>query len=559
MSLRIARAYKDIGRYSQVLDVLGKRGFGMAIREIHAHAALPISKQLLKKKFPKELKLSGPERARKVLEELGPTFIKLGQVLATRPDLVPSEYIEEFEKLQDEAPKVSFSEVRKIVESELDGELDELFASFERVPIASASIGQVHIATLEDGSQVAVKIQRPGIKEVIQSDVDIMKDLARLAERYIPEARVVRPTRIVQEFEKTIKREMNYLSEGRNVERMRKTAEKFDFIHLPDIHWDKTTQKVLTMEYLEGDELKNWLKGEIPEDERKEIGRRLSKFIMTQILVDGFFQADPHPANFVVMEENEIGVIDLGMVGFIDDRMRNNLLNLFIALMESDCEAVVSVFLDIGSPSETSSMREFRYDLEYLVTQYNNIELKQVSLAEMIGELEYLIMQYHIRVPPNFTLFLKALTQMESILRTIYPDFNTIETVSPIIEAEFRKMSRPEKVVQRAGKKILELQRSLTHIPSKVNEVLDQARKGRLHIQFEHQGLSETVRKFDRMTDKLVFSLVISSIILASAIVMHLPAGPQLLGFSALGLVGYLLAASLGFWLVVMMFTSGRL
>lgn len=559
MSLRILHAHRDIARYSQVLDVLGKHGFGLLIKEIHAHSKLPISKQLLKKKFPEHLEITGPARVRKVFEELGPTYIKLGQILSTRPDLVPPDYIAEFEKLQDRAPKVPFSQVREVLETELGDKIETVFSEFDRDPIASASIGQVHLARLKNNRRVAVKVQRPGIVSTVESDVDIMEDLARLAEKYVPEARVVEPVRIVREFEKTLRREMNYLSEGRNLDRMRSSAKRFKHIRIPEVFWAHTSARVLVMEYFDGDELNVWLKKRIPSTRRKKLGKHLANFFVTQILVDGFFQADPHAGNFVVLKNGDLGVIDLGMVGFIDDRMRENLLKFFFALMRNDNEGVAQTFLGIGSPADASLTDDFVYDVEYLMTQYNNISLSEVRLTELITELEYLIMRYHIRAPPNFTLFLKALTQVESILRKIYPQFNVIKEVRPIVETQMKEMARPDKVARRVGEQLLELNKSIANIPTKINEVLDQTKRGMLKIEFEHLGLSPTVQKFDSMTNRIVFALVISALVIASAIVMHLPAGPQLLGFSAFGLIGYLIAASLGFWLVIMMFTSGQI
>lgn len=559
MALRLARAYKDIGRYSQVLDVLGKYGFGLAITEIHAHSALPISKQLLKKKFSKEFEITGPVRARLVFEELGPTFVKLGQILSTRPDLVPVSYIKEFEKLQDNVPPVKFSKVKKVIESETGKKIEDTFKSFEKIPMASASIGQVHLARLKSGQRVAVKIQRPGLEKIIDADIDIMDDLAHLAEKYFHEARVLEPTRIIHEFHKTLRREMNYHSEGRNLDRMKKAAKKFSFIKVPSVYWEYTTEKMLVMDYFEGEPLNKWLKKKIPATKRKTLGKNLAKFFVTQILVDGFFQADPHPGNFVVEKDGKIGVLDLGMVGFIDRKMQEKLTAFFISLIEGDSEGVADSFLGIGAPVDATRLDDFKYDLEYLMTQYYNISLKEVSLSELIGELEYLMIQYQVHSPPNFTLFLKAITQVEAILRKIYPDFNVINTVRPILKKRFEEMAKPEAIAKRVGESLLDLNKSLVQVPTKLNSVLDEAKKGRMHFEFEHRGLSKTVRKFDRMTNKLVFSFIISAIVISSALVMHLSVGPQFFGLSAFGLIGYVFAASLGFWLVVMMFTSGQI
>jgi ubiquinone biosynthesis protein len=413
-------------RYRQVVNIFIKYGFGVIIEQIH----------ILKFSF-KRKKIKGPIplRIRKLLEELGPTFIKLGQILSTRPDLIPIEYIKEFEKLQDEVEEEDFSIMRDFIEKEIGGKIENVFEEFNTEPIASASLSCVYKAKYK-GKEVAVKVQRPGIKDQILTDIQILYDIAVLIEKFIKESEIYQPVKIVKEFEKSIKRELNFLMEARNIELMKEKL-KDERVFIPEVFKELTTEKILVSEFIDGikiSKIEEWSKYV----EKEKIIKTGIEIILKQVFDIGFFHGDPHPGNIFVLKDGRIGLIDFGQVGYIDDEKRYYLMNLLTGIINGDPNKIVWTLRYMGAIDQKVDVEELKEEIYELVESYKNIPIKNVKIGEILENSFDIMRKNKIKIPVSFTLIGKALITLEGICYFIDPYFKLIEAIEPFY-IEFMK------------------------------------------------------------------------------------------------------------------------
>lgn len=543
-------------RYKQIFDILIKYGFEDIVNALNIKETSYLRKKIEKPQYKALAKLPTEVRARMILEELGPTFIKLGQILSTRPDLIPSEYIEELKKLQDSVPKKSYNTVKEVIEYETGKNIDDIFPYFEKEPIASASIGQVHVAKLRDGKKVIVKVQKPDIERMIESDIKILHDVAGLIEIYIPESKQYSPKLLVSEFAKTIRREQNYRREARNATRFRQNFQGTNLLYIPQVYWEFNTRKVLVLEYIKGKRFNDYLESKPKIASKKTLAKSLNAIYMNMILEHGFFHADPHPGNIIIMNDDVIALVDYGMVGYIDRELRTQLINLLYALAKQDAEKTIALFTEIGMLSDDTDVRKFRADFNEVLHEYYNTELREVHVSDMFHDILEVSRVNKVRLPHNFIYLLKVIGEIESACQLLDPGFNLTKNMRPFLKKLMNKQMDPKYLVKNIHEGLLSFNDFIWKTPKRINNIFDKLEHGRLKIEFEHKGLEQTNRHLENASNKITLAVIIASVIVGSSLLIQSNSG-VIVNF--IGLIGFLFAALLGFWLALTIVRSGKI
>lgn len=558
---RFKRRYKGIDRLRKIINILIKYGFDYFVEQSGLITLTAKGEKILKGKAAKVDQIPHPARVRLALEELGPTFIKLGQTLSTRPDIIPRGYIKELEKLQDEVPPYSYDLVLLMVQKELGANISELFQSFDEKPFAAASLGQAHKAVLKGNkAKVVVKVQRPDMEKIIETDLDILFQLAHLTERYISESRLYDPVGLVEEFAKTIRMELDYSTEGRNAEQFRKNFEEDKTVYIPKIYWDLSSKYILTMEYIEGIKINNLNELDKAGYNRKQIAKNGAKSFMKQMLIDGFFHADPHPGNMLVMEDEIIGFLDFGMMGKIDEESREKFINLFMAVLEYDSNKILAGMLTLGFTSqETIDTRSLKMDIADLLAQYYDKTLKEIVLGEFITQLAQISIKYHIKMPAELALLGKSLLTIEGIGLALDPDFNLTEIAKPYVEEIILERKNPQRLLANITSDLSEFYHLMVLIPRQLSKILKKMEESIFRLELQHQGLENLINALDKASNRLSYSLILVAIIIGSSLIMQTDKGPQFMGFPVIGILGYIISGILGLGLVIMILRSGKM
>ena len=558
---RFKRRYKSIDRLRQIINILIKYGFDYFVEQSGLITLTAKGEKILKGKAARGEKIPHPARVRLALEELGPTFIKLGQTLSTRSDIIPRGYIKELEKLQDEVPPFSYDLVLRVVQKELRTNISELFQSFDEKPFAAASLGQAHKAVLKENKvKVVVKVQRPDIEKIIETDLDILFQLAHLTKRYISESRLYDPVGLAEEFAKTIRMELEYGTEGRNAEQFRKNFEEDKTVYIPKIYWDMSSKYILTMEYIEGIKINNLNELDKAGYNRKQIAKNGAKSFMKQMLIDGFFHADPHPGNMLVMEDEIIGFLDFGMMGKIDEESREKFINLFMAVLEYDSNKILAGMLTLGFTSqETIDTRSLKMDIADLLAQYYDKTLKEIVLGEFITQLAQISIKYHIKMPAELALLGKSLLTIEGIGLALDPDFNLTEIAKPYVEEIILERKNPQRLLANITSDLSEFYHLMVLIPRQLSKILKKMEESIFRLELQHQGLENLINALDKASNRLSYSLILVAIIIGSSLIMQTDKGPQFMGFPVIGILGYIISGILGLGLVIMILRSGKM
>jgi ubiquinone biosynthesis protein len=561
-------AARDLGRLHEIASVLIRYGFGDMVRRMGMANALERAGRVLQWQRAGELAhLEPPARVRRALEELGPTFIKLGQLLATRVDLFEPEWIAEFGKLQDSAPPSPYDGIQQQFIEQLGAPPEQLFAAFDPEPLAAASIAQVHRARLADGSAVAVKVRRPGIRPVIEADLRWLMRLAELAESENPELRNFRPQEVVRQFEQSLQRELDFASECRNAERIAANFAAYTdqdappgagpVIVIPQVYWQWTGERVCVQEYIDGIPGRDLAAADRAGLDRKLLARRGANAVLKMIVEDGYFHADPHPGNVFYLPGNRIAFIDFGMVGRLTEQRRDQLIRLMLGLVQHEPERVADVMLDWtrdGDADEAGMLLE----IQAFVDQYHGVPLKQLSLGAMLNDLVSILRDHHIALPADLALLIKAFITLEGMGRELDPDFDMAGAAMPILERALRARYTPSALFRRGWKSAGEMLGLVADLPHDLSRLLRAARRGRLEIHIDVTHLKHVGNQLDRAANRLVVGIVVAALIIGSSIVMTVPGGPKLMGLPLFGLVGYLGAAAGGVWLLLSIWRSGK-
>lgn len=548
-----------VKRFQKIINTLVKHGFGqlihdLGIDELARH--LPFHWSGKEKK--EMVELSRPVRIRMVAEELGPTFVKLGQLLSTRSDILPPEYLVELRKLQDQVPPFPFSQVREIIEKELGRSLETIFKSFEEFPTAAASIGQVHRAVLPGEEEVIVKVQRPNIQKTIEQDLDILEEIASLLDKYTKLGKIYNFTGIVKEFSHILNMELNYYYEGRNAERIKKNFVDDGEVYIPEIYWDYTTQKVLTMEHIKGIKLndQNGLKksGFTP----RKIVEKLTRAYLKQILLNGFFHGDPHPGNIGLLPDGRIYFMDFGIAGFLDEDQRKFFSKLLFGFLYKDIEQIIFGLTSLGVTTEETNIKQLRWELERLQEKYFDLPLKKINLGQSLQELMEIAFRQRIRLPAEFTLLARTFLTLEGLISELDPEFSIAELVEPFGREVLRKQFSTKKIALAFYKYSNRYLRLLEIFPERLIAIMEKGAEGNLKLKVEVSEAERLLNRLNNMVNRLSFSIVLASIIVGLCLMLQF-AEVTLFRRFPLAEIGLIIAAIMGFWWLWAILRSGRL
>jgi ubiquinone biosynthesis protein len=556
----IGRTYRHLNRYHRILRVLFKYGFNDLVDRLHIDQYLESGLQMINRKPREQIaRLSRPERLRLVFEELGPTFIKLGQLLSTRPDLIPADYLDELARLQDKVPAFSLAEVHAIFREELGRSPDEVFHYFDAEPLAAASIGQVHRARLDSGAEVVVKVQRPDIDTIIAVDLEILAHIAGLMEQYLEEVQGHRPTAIVQEFARSLSREIDFAVELANIQRFARQFERNPAIHVPLVYPELSTQRVLVMEYVLG------IKASMTTQLREQgydlplIAGRGATLVMEQIFVHGFFHADPHPGNIFILPDNVLCFIDFGQMGRLSRKDREDFTDLVLDLVAGDerniVDGVLKVTVQLGEVDREALGR----DLGSLMDLYLYRPLDELEAGRILQDLLDLVTRHKLTFKPAFYQMMKALSTVEGVGLMLDPKLELIRLARPFMRRIRLERMRPGRLAEeiaRTGSGYLQLVREL---PEELRSILRQLRGGRMRIEFEHHGLQALGAALDRVSNRIAFAIVLAALIVGSSLIVLSDIPPHWHDIPVIGLLGFLVAGIMGFWLLLSIIRHGRM
>lgn len=507
-----------------------------------------------------ELDKTAPERFRLVLEDLGTTFIKLGQVLSTRPDLVGKDVADELAKLQDEVPPSSFESVRSVVEEDLGDSLENIFQDFHETPLASASIAQVHQAKLKDGTEVAIKVQRKEINEQIHKDIVIMRYLARQASRRIKNLKYYNLPGIVDEFQRVIEKEMDFEQESRNIARFRDLFQDDKQIYAPKVYGDYSTKRVLTMEFIDGVKITELSKASFSVDPKK-IAAIGTECYFKQIFMHGFFHADPHPGNLLILPNNVLCYVDFGMVGHLDKLFMDNLAELFVYTVNYDIKGMINQLRYMRLIDDHTDVEELKYDLMDLMDKYYGAEIKDVG--GMINEFSKpnILVKHKIKLPKDFILLGRVLSMAEDLGVKLDPTFNGINVAKPLIKKLLKKRLNPLRLLDYQTHYLFQLEHLIKDIPETINQIFLRIEEGKIRTEFEFKELDKFSRQLEKITNRITLALIVSSLIIGSSLILQTNKGMPMpvIGFSTVGMAVFIIAAVFALILTLVTLRNGKL
>ncbi len=546
----IKKKIRHIQRYRDIVYTFTKYGFGFMMKELGLLDLLSIPKRVFVEGNKSLNSKSTGERIRMFLEELGPTFIKIGQIASTRPDIIPVEILQELVKLQDRVSLFSFSEVRRIIEEELADSLENSFAEFCETPLAAASIGQVHYAVLLTGERVAVKIQRPNISRSIETDLEILQDLARLAESRIDWVARYQIRTIVEELSRSLREELDYENEGRNAEKIAKQFVNDPKIHIPKVYWEFTTKKVLTMEYIDGIKLNEIEKLNKEGYDTKVLGEKVVYAIFHQILIDGFFHGDPHPGNIVALPGQVIAFMDFGMVGRITPEMRSHIASFVIALMRKNTSEVVKAITSMGLVPDDVNVKQLHLDIDKLREKYLDVPFSQMSIGTAVNELFSVAYRHKITIPTDLTILGKTLLTLEGTVEKLNHEISILAVAEPFGRQLLIERFKPKNVAEFAWSNFTEYGDILQEFPKTIKDFTSVMKKGKMQIELSTPELEPVLKRLNQISNRLSFSIVLLSF---SIILVGIIIGASLSGQTSI-LLTKLPVIEIGFGISTMLF-----
>ena len=562
--LRIPQTVRNLQRLREIAAVLVKYGWGDLVPRLGLAGGIERVRRRLTGAVPDPAAeaLTTEQRIRMAFEELGPTFIKLGQVLATRPDLIPMSLVEELRLLQDRVPPFPGDDARREIERALGKPVEQLFARFDATPLAAASIAQVHRATLTDGSEVVVKVRRPNLEQQIARDLDVLTSLAGLLEDNVPESRQFSPRAIADEFRRSIWREIDLTKEARNIERFARNFRGDRTVHVLRTYPELSGKAVLTLEFIDGIKASDVAALEAAGIDRSDLARRGVEFVVKQVFEHGFFHADPHPGNVFVLQDGRIAPIDMGMMGQLDRDLRDALLELLVGLLLGDGGKIVALFRRLELVDESADLGALRRDAQEMIDAYNELPLEEVDIGAFIGELFEVLARHRVLVPPELLLTGKALATVEGVARILDPKLDPMQAMRPqVLRSYLQRLADPRFLARDAIRTGEETITMLATLPRELTAIVTALRSGRLKIPTEIEGYARAELERARSANRLSLSLLVSALIVGSAILLAAGGGPSILGLPANGILGMLglLTAGAGYlWIAWGFLRSGR-
>lgn len=553
------RTIRHLRRYREIAQVLIRHGLGELVDLLELQPYLAFPRRLVRQWRQEAPPLGAPQRLRLALEELGPTFIKLGQVLSTRPDLIPPAYVSELAKLQDTVPSEPWERIREQIESELGQSIAEALASLEEEPLAAASLAQVHSATLHGGDPVVVKVQRPGIEEVIDVDLEILQDVAQLVEGRVPLTRMYDLPEIARDFATTLRMELDFYREAHNAEHFRDSFAGEPYLYVPEVNWDLTTRRVLVMERISGIKIDRIETLDRAGLDRRRIAVRAARMVLKEVLEDGFFHADPHPGNFVVMPGEVIGAMDFGMVGQLSQRLRSDLTRLYIAAVQMDASSVVDQLIRMGATTQSVDRAALRRDLTRLLRKYRGLPLEAIHAQEVMRDVTPIAFRHHLRLPSELWLLGKTLAMMEGIALKLDPSFDIIGFSRPHIRRFLVRTIFPGNLVPRLLKTGGDWSDLLGLLPRIGSQLLLQAERGELGMTLEHKGLDQALNRLDRSANRISLSVLLAALIVGLALLIPAFNLAEEVGLATIVVIaGFVGVSLLGVWLAFSIWRSRR-
>jgi ubiquinone biosynthesis protein len=562
-SRSILETYNCLVRYKEILAILVKYGYKDLLMKINPSENKDINEVLKDgNTVPPEsvTALSGAERFRLLLESLGTTFIKFGQILSTRNDILPEDYCAELKKLQDKVPPFPDEQAKAIIKEELGKTTDELFQSFSEKPVACASIAQVYKATLPNGEIVAIKIRRPNIEKRIQADLAIMEDLSRLLEKYVQEARAIRPTTLVREFGRQLQQEMNLLVEANNLERFNILNQNEARLKLVKLYRDLSTSHILTMEFVTGTKISNTEKLRSLNLDLKTIAKNGASVIISQIFDQGFYHGDPHPGNILVQDDGRICFLDFGAMGKLTKEQRMLLAEGLVAVVRRRDDELLRVVLKLSSNGDDiKDTKELGRDISDFVDTYAYLPLNRIKVDEILNDLMKLLTKHGIILPPEISTLVKVLAMLDGTYLAIDPDFQVMEVMKPYAQKLVLEKFDPKRLASDMTHTSAELYRLLRDLPDEARSIIKTIKKAELKVSVSSGNLKQVLRTFDKDANRLSYALIVSALLLASALLLHTHTPPVWHEVSILGILGLIASATMGLWLLIAIARSGHL
>ena len=533
---------RTLSRFDEIIKILRKYDFDKVLGQTTRNKISPFrneadNKELLKEDFPIRLRL--------MLQELGTTFIKFGQLLASRPDLVGEKISEELSQLHDDNPPVNYEEIKELIEDQLGGSLNEFFVEFSEKSLATASIAQVHVAKLHSGEKVAVKVQKPNIEDIVETDLSIMKFIANESDRFDTGFKHLNLPAVIHEFDRSIHKEMDFDNELMNIRHLNDNFKYNDKITVPVIYPDYSTEKVLTMEYVEGVKLSEVIAGDDPKYNKILIADRIVRAYLKQIFLDGFFHADPHPGNIFITDDNAVCFIDFGMMGVLDDEFRQDLAELMINFSDHNIDGLINQLIRMDILNEKTDINILKSDLNDLFAKYYGMELSRFN--GIIEDLLFLMQKYEVRLPNEFVLMARGLSMVENIALRLDPNINVVEYLKPIARKLIVQRYNPKKMVNNAKNSFFAFEHVLKGLPSLISKTFYKIEEGEVTVNIEVKHISE-------IANQLSLAIIIAALLIGSSLVMLIDVGPRFYEMPVLGFIGFTISLALGVFTVVRYF-----
>ncbi len=556
----IGRTYRHINRYREIITVLFQHGFGDLITNSQIEKYLDFGKKFIpNKKIEKAASLSRWERIRMVLEELGPTFIKFGQIMSNRPDILPKPLLIELEKLIGAFGKKAIEEAERMIEQELGKSISELFKNFDINPIASASIAQVYRAELFSGEKVAVKVQRTGIQKIIETDLEIMFHLSLLMEKHITEMEILNPFETVKEFERSIRKEIDFNIEASHIERFARNFQTDMTIYIPEVYNDYSTNKILTMEFIDGIKVSDLKALREAENDPLLIADQGCNLVLKQIFEHGFFHADPHPGNILILKDNITCFLDFGMMGTLLPKHQDYLGNIIVGVVNKDSKKITETLLRLTGTYNIENRDQLEQRVSELINQYAYISLKEIKVGEFLNKLFRLLIDFKLRLPSDFYLLSKALITIEGVGTKLDPDFDMVAHIEPFAKNLLKKQLNPLELVKDLYSSVTEFHLLFKDFPFEIREIVRQIKTGKLKVEFEHKGLEPMLIKHDQISNRIAFAIVLAALIIGSSLIVLSKIPPLWDEVSIIGIVGFVGAGIMGFWLLISILRHGKM